>query len=83
MSSTAPMGPNRCARCSQLAGCPWPKRPASPHRRTEHVDLHQRIGVAQTPLHGHAGPAGAAPLWIHVHLRNPTSVAHLLHVFAP
>ena len=35
------------------------------------------------PSHSHTGPAGAALLWIHVHLRDPTSVAHLLHVFAP
>ena len=41
------------------------------------------IEGAQTPSHGQAGPAGAALLWIHVHLRDPTSVAHLSHVFAP
>ena len=38
---------------------------------------------AHTPSHERAGPAGAAFLWIHVHLRDPTSVAHLSHVFAP
>ena len=35
------------------------------------------------PSHERAGPAGAALLWIHVHLRDLTSVAHLPHVFAP
>ena len=37
----------------------------------------------QTPPHGQTSPAGAALLWIHVHLRDPTYGAHLLHVFAP
>ena len=52
------------------------------------AQAHGRGGIA--PAHGgranlshsHAGPAGAALLWIHVHLRDPTSVAHLSHVFA-
>ena len=46
-------------------------------------DSWHRIEGAHTPSHEHAGPAGAALLWIHVHLRDPTSVAHLSHVFAP
>ena len=63
--------------------CPWPKPPAGPSRRTEEEALQRRIEGAQTPSHGQVGPAGAAPLWIHVHLRDPTSVARLSHVFAP
>ena len=82
VSSAAPIGANRCARCSQVAVCPWPKPPGGLRRRTEEEALHQRIGDAQTPSHGHAGPAGAALLWVHVHLRDPTSIAHLSHVFA-
>ena len=68
MSSAAPMGANRCAWCSQAAACPWSEPPAGPSRRIEEEALHQRIGDAQNPSHGHAGPAGAA---------------HLSHVFAP
>ena len=83
VSSAAPMGANRCVRCSQVAACPWPEPPAGPRRRKEEEALHRRIGGAHTTYQGHAGPAGAALLWIHVHLRDPTSVAHLLHVFAP
>ena len=83
MSSAAPMGANRCARRSQVAAYPWPEPTAGPRRRTEEEGLHQRIGDAQTASHGHAGPAGAAFLWIHGHPRDPTSVAHLSHVFAP
>ena len=37
---------------------------------------------AQTPSHGHAGPVAADLLCIHVHLWDPRSVAHRLHVFA-
>ena len=83
MSSAAPMGANRCTQCSQVAACPWPQPPASPGRRTEEEALHRGIGDAQIPSHGHREPAGAAPLWIHVHLRDPKSVAHLSHVFTP
>ena len=83
VSSAAPTCTNRCAQCSQVAACPWPEPPAGPHRRTEEEALHRRIGEAHAPSHERAGPAGAALLWIHVHLRDPTSVAHLLHVFAP
>ena len=72
-----------CTRCSQVAACPWSEPPAGPHRRTEEEALHQRIGGAHAPSHECAGPAGAALLWIHVHLRDPTSVAHLSHVFVP
>ena len=56
---------------------------AGPCWRTEEEALRQRIEGAHTSSHEHACPAGAALLWIHVHLRNPTSVAHLSHVFAP
>ena len=77
------MGANRSARCSQVATCPWPQPPAGPRRCTEEEALYRRIGGAHAPSHSHAGPAGAALLWIHVQLRDPTSVAHLLHVFAP
>ena len=45
--------------------------------------MRRRIEGAHTPSHEQAGPAGAALPWIHVHLRDPTSVAHLSHVFAP
>ena len=83
VSSAAPTGANRCAQCSQVAACPWPEPPAGPHRRTEEEALHRRIEGAHVPSHKRPGPAGAALLWIHVHLRDPTSVAHLLHVFAP
>ena len=83
MSSATPACANRCAQCSQVAACPWSELPVSPSRRTEDEALHRRIEDAQTSSHGHAGPAGAALLWIHVHLRDPMSVAHLLHVFAP
>ena len=83
MSSANPTGDNRCAQCSQVAACPWPEPTAGPRRSTEEEALHWRIENAQTPSHGHAGPAGAALLWIYVHLRDPTSVAHLSHVFAP
>ena len=83
VSSAASTGANRCARCAQVAACPWPDPPAGPRRRTEEEALHRRIEGAHAPSHERAGPAGAAFLWIHVHLRDPTSVAHLSHVFAP
>ena len=83
VSSAALMGANRCTQCSQVAACPWPEPLAGPCRRTEAEVLHRRIKDAQTPLHGHAGPAGAAFLWMHVHLRDTRSVAHLRHVFVP
>ena len=83
VSSTAPTGANRCAQYSLVAACPWPEPPAGPHRRTEEEALHRRIGGAHAPSHERAGPAGAALLWIHVHLRDPTCVAHPLQVFAP
>ena len=83
VSSAAPTGANRCAQCSRVAACPWPEPLAGPHRRTEEEALHRRIGGAHAPSHKRAGPAGAALLWIHVHLRDPTSVAHLSHLFAP
>ena len=66
-----------------MAVCPWPEPPAGPHRCGEEEALHRRIGGAHAPSHKRAGPAGAALLLIHVHLRDPMSVAHLLHVFAP
>ena len=83
VSSAAPTGTNRCAQCSQAAVCPWPELPAGPHRRTEEEALHRRIGGANAPSRDPAGPAGAALLWIHVHLRDPTSGAQLSHVFTP
>ena len=83
VSSAVLTGANRCTQCSQVAACPWPKPSAGPHRRTDEEALHRRIGGAHAPSHKRAGPAGAAPLWIHVHLRDPTSVAHLSHVFRP
>ena len=83
MSSTAPTGANRCAQCSQVATCPWPEPPAGPHRHTGEEALHRCIEGAHVPSHERGVPAGAAFLWIHVHLRDPTSVAHLSHVFAP
>ena len=72
-----------CIRGPQVAACPWPEPPAGPRRRTEEEALRRRIEGARTPSHEQAGPAGAALLWIHVHLQDPTSVAHLWHVFAP
>ena len=83
VSSAAPTGANRCARCSQVAACPWPEPPAGPHRRTEEEALHWRIRGAHAPSHERAGPAGAVLLRIHVHLRGPASVAHLSQVVAP
>ena len=83
VSSAASTGGNRGARCAQVAACPWPEPPAGPRRRTEEEALHRRIEGAYAPSHERAGPASAALLWIHVHPRDPTSVAHLSHVFAP
>ena len=83
MSSAAPTAAKRCAQCSQVAACPWPEPCAGLPRRTEEEALHRRIKGAQTLMHSHAGPAGAALLWIHVILRDATSLAHLSHVFAP
>ena len=83
VSSAAATGANRCERCTQVAACPWPEPPAGPRRRTEEEALRRRIEGAHTPSHEQAGPAGAALLRIHVHLRDPTSIAHLSHVFAP
>ena len=83
VSSAAATGANRCERCAQVAACPWPEPPAGPRRRTEEEALRRRIEGAHTPSHEQAGPAGAALLWIHVHLRDPTSIAQLSHVFAP
>ena len=66
----------------------WPRAPGlnPPRARTgarKRKALHRRIGGAHAPSHELAGPAGAALLWIQVHLRHPTSNAHLSHVFAP
>ena len=83
VSPAALTGANRCAQCSQVAACPLPEPPAGPHRRMEEEALHQRIGGAHTPSHKRGGAAGAALLWIHVHLRDPTSIAHLSYVFRP
>ena len=83
MSSVAPAGANRCAQCFQVAACPWLEPPAGPRRRTEEEALHQRIEDAQKPSHGDAGTASAALLWIRLHLRDPTSVVHLLHLLHP
>ena len=83
VSSATPTAANRCAQCSQVAACPWPELPVGPRSRTEEEALHRRIEDAQSGSHGHAGPAGVALLSIHVHLRDPTSVAHLSDVFAP
>ena len=83
VSSATPTGANRCAQCSQVAACPWPEPSAGPRRRTEEEALQRRIEGAQTPSHGQGGRAGAGLLWIQVHLEDPTSVAHLLHVFSP
>ena len=49
VSSAVPMGINRCARCSQVAACPWPKPSAGPRRRTEKEGLHRRIGKRKSP----------------------------------
>ena len=83
VSSAALTGTNRCAQCSKVAACPWPKPAPGPRLCTEEEVLRRRIQGAQTPLHVQAGPAGAALLWIHVHPRDPTSVAHLSHMFGP
>ena len=83
VSTDTPTGANRYAQCSQVAACPLPEPLAGPHRRTEEKALHRRIRGAHAPSHERAGSGGAAPLWIHMHLRDPTSVVHLLHVFAP
>ena len=81
--STVPVGTNRCAQCSQVAACRWGKPSRAPHRRTEYEAVQRRIEGAQTPSHSHAGPASVAHLWFQVQLMDPTSVAHLSHVFAP
>ena len=83
MSTAARTGANKCTQCSQVTACPWPEPPAGPQRRTEEEALQRRFGGAHAPPHECAGRAGAALLWIHVHLRDPTSVAHLSHDFAP
>ena len=83
VSPTKPTGTARCAQCSRVAACLWPEPGAGPRRRTEEEALQRRIHCASTPLHGQAGPAAAALLWMHLHLRDPTCVAPLLHVFAP
>ena len=83
MSSAASTGANRCTQGSQVAACTWPEPPVGPHRHTEEEALHLRIGGAHAPSHERAGPAGAALLWIHMHLREPSSVEHLSHVCAP
>ena len=75
--------PRRWAPTGARSAPRWPSASGPNHPRTEGEGLHRRIEDAQTPSHGHAGPAGAALLWIHVHLRDPTSVAHLSHGFAP
>ena len=82
-SSTLPAGINRCTQCCQVAGCPWPEPPAGTRQRMEEEALQRRIEGARTPSHGHSGSSGAALLWIHVHLRDPTSVVNLSHVFVP
>ena len=56
------------------------RRPAQAHRGGGPAPAH-RGGTR--PSHERAGPAGTALLWIHVHLRDPTSVAHLSHLFVP
>ena len=81
--SAAWTGANRCAWCAQVAACSWPEPLTGPRRRTEEEALHRRIEGAHAPSHERAGPTGAALLWIHVHLRDPTYAAHLSHVFAP
>ena len=53
--------------------------PRRPH--TEEEALQQHGEDARTPLQHQAGPAGAARLRIHLHLRYTMSVAHLSHVF--
>ena len=83
VSSAATTDASRCVRCTQVAACPWPKPPAGPRRCTEEEALHQRIEGAHAPSHERAGPAGAPLLCIHVHMRDPTSIAQLSHVFAP
>ena len=56
VSSEAPTGANRCARCSQVAVCPWPEPPAGPRRRTEEEALHPRVGGAHSPHTAARGP---------------------------
>ena len=83
VSSAAATGANRCERCTQVAACPWPEPPAGPRRRTEEEALRRRIEGHTPPHTNRRAPRAAALLWIHVHLRDPTSIAHLSHVFAP
>ena len=82
VSFTTLTGANRCARCSLVAACPWHKPPTGPRGRTEEEAFEQRIKGTKTPSHSQAGPAGAALLWINMHLRDPRFVAHLSHMFA-
>ena len=82
--ATSARSATRCPPpCRRVAAWPWLEPPAGPRRRTEEEALHRRIKDAQIPSHGKAGPPGAALLWLHVHLRDPTSVANLWQVFAP
>ena len=54
---------------------------------TEHPGrVNQQAGEKhgnRTGTSGEEAHPDAALLWIHVHLRDPTAVAHLSHVFAP
>ena len=77
VSSAALTGANRCAQCSQGVACPWTEPATGRHRCTEEEGLHRGIGGAHAHSQEGAGPAGAALLWIRVHLQDPTSVAHL------
>ena len=83
VSTDMPTGANGFAQSAQVAASPWPEPLAGPHRRGEEEALHRRIREAHTPSNDRAGPAGAALLRIHEHLRDPTSVTHLSHVCAP
>ena len=60
---------------------PVAKALSGPQRRIREEALRQRIEEARTASHGKHGPADGAFLLIQVHLRDPTSVAHLFHVF--
>ena len=58
--SAVSTGANRCARCAQVAACPWPEPLAGPRRRTEEEALHRRIKGAHAPSH-ERGARGRCP----------------------
>ena len=76
----APTGARGAPRWPRAPGANLPQARAGARRRRPCTGA---LRGHMPPHKKRAGPTGAALLWIHVHLRDPTSVAHLSHVFAP